>query len=262
MVLSCYRPGRDDASRPEFAEALSALETDAELAAWYAEECAFDTTFRNAISDHAVPPVNEVMVAPRKTVLRWPRLLAAAAAVAIVAAGLAFHMRGWLGSDPGHTVGDFRVAMAEFAATGQIRLDRMGGDFASLQEFMKSQGGATGDELPKVFANAMPKGCQLIRWEDSSVSLYCFAVDRGKIVHAFLLPRSEISEVTLSQLSEVQVHSTLQTGGWAGGETVYLLVASSPNIDISPFLESVRNRVASLGRSRVDAPSPLMGCKL
>jgi hypothetical protein len=246
-VLSCYRPGRDDPAQPTFAEALAALKTDADLAAWHAEESSFDTEFRDSLSRCAVPPMDEVVRTGQPAALRWPRLLAAAAAVAIVAGGLAILSLGRLGGDAGHRVGDFREAMASFAATGQIRLDRMGGDFASLQEFMASQGGATGDELPKVFASAMPKGCQLIRWEGSSVSLYCFAIDRGKIVHAFLLPKSEVSERTLAQLSQVQVHSTLQTGGWVAGETVYLLVSSAPDIDISPFLAE---RVAFLPRRR------------
>jgi hypothetical protein len=56
VVLSCYRAGRDDPTQPEFAEALAGLKADAELAAWYAEECRFDAVFRKSLLNLTVPP--------------------------------------------------------------------------------------------------------------------------------------------------------------------------------------------------------------
>jgi len=245
MILSCYREGRDDPTQPEFAEALAALETDSELATWYAENCQFDTVFTGALSRCTVPPRAEILSEPRKSVLQFPRLLAAAAALAIVAGGLNLVMRSQSGTAV-KTADAFRQEMAHFAASDQIRLDHMGGNFASLQEFMKAKGGLRGDALPEVFPKAMPKGCQLIQWQGSSVSLYCFTTDGMQIVHAFLLPTSEVSVKSLAQVSQLQVHSELQTGGWVEGDTLYMLVASSPTLDITRFLEPSRRNTAFL----------------
>ncbi|NQU39503.1 MAG: hypothetical protein HQ523_06090 [Lentisphaerae bacterium] len=246
LILSCHRPGRDDPTAPELVAALAALETDTELAAWYAETCEFDATYRGALSRFSPPPMDQVMIAPRRNVVYWPRLLAAAALV-IMLGSAAFLMRRSPASTPGHTVASFRQDMASYAAGG-VRLDFMNNNLASLQEFITTRGGMNGSLLPGVFASAMPKGCQLIKWQDSSVSLYCFANDRMQVVHAFLLPTSEISEAVLGELAEMQVHSGLQTGGWVAGETVYLLVGSQPGVDIGPFLALAQEGVASLRR--------------
>ena len=55
LILQSYRPGGRDAGDPYFAPALALAKQDAELAAWFAEQQAFDARISGALQQLRVP---------------------------------------------------------------------------------------------------------------------------------------------------------------------------------------------------------------
>ena len=240
-ILSCYRPDRDDPSDPLIQEALTALNTQPELAAWYEEECAFDRSFKASLEDFTVPPIEHKAKAKTKTKrskkARWMRGAAMAASILIALGGsflgYATHYNGKM-----QQMTSFREAMSYYSAGGLFMLDLMTEDITNLQQFMANNGGSNGTQLPDAFTGALPMGCKAIAWRNHTVSLYCFVNDQKQIVHAYLIPRIALHETEATEIADLQTHSNLPTAGWVHEETVYLLIGSEPEVTLDPFLLS------------------------
>ena len=55
LILQAYRPGTEDQTDPQFAEALRASATNPELARWWAEEQAFDRAIATQLDSVPAP---------------------------------------------------------------------------------------------------------------------------------------------------------------------------------------------------------------
>ncbi|MDP9292359.1 MAG: hypothetical protein M3O82_08355, partial [Verrucomicrobiota bacterium] len=90
VLLECYRPGGADANDPTFAEALREVQSDPELAQWFANQQAFDSVIVGKLAHLPAPPLPEAFSFRQKAretalpVRRFaPVALALAAALAL-----------------------------------------------------------------------------------------------------------------------------------------------------------------------------------
>ena len=69
IILSAYRPGRDDAADPAFAPALALLDQDSELADWFTNQHALDLILQSAVQTIDPPAdLKATILASAKTV--------------------------------------------------------------------------------------------------------------------------------------------------------------------------------------------------
>lgn len=244
-ILAAYRDGDEARHADDFSEALEALENDRELEQWFAEDQAFDTAFRSAISTFEVPeqkPVQREVT----TITRIPFLKYAAAALVIFSLSLfGLYRFDYTQQAKAETrVNELRESMASFA-TSTFELDLMGDDLAQLRKLTVSNGGILGEAMDTVFADGRPMGCKVIDWNGVTVSLYCFGNEKGQVVHCFVVPLNELNGPRAAQyLKSVVVHSELKTGGFIVGNAAYLLVAGMPGDDIESVLFHAQERFA------------------
>lgn len=240
-ILSAYRNGDEERYADDFDEAFMALETDEELAAWFNEDQAFDAEFGARIKEFEVPEQKKVE-SPKALIVHFPLFKLAVAALLIL--GLGFF--GVIRFDQiqqvktAARVDNFRHSMAVFAES-KFELDLMNNDLSKLRSIVTAKGGSAGDALDQIFKHSMPKGCKVVNWGETTVSLYCFANDQGQVVHSFVVPLKQLNGPRAADyIRTIVSHENRENGGFVSGDMAYLLIASMPGVDIRPFLPATQ----------------------
>jgi len=197
LILGCYRPNGRDALDPEMRQALEMAEHDPELAEWFKMEQALDGVICEKVSQCQAPEsLKTSIIAGRKLVAfetRWksPQLLAMAAMVIalIAVAGVIIPSEnGGVGSAQVAQDGflKFRSEMVNFVQNG-FELDVRSGNTEDLDMwFMKHSTPLVDSEATQHLAkNVM--GCKAFNWDGKPVSLMCYRMGEGKVLHLFVM---------------------------------------------------------------------------
>ena len=252
---------------PDLVAALDLLDRDPELQAWYAQECAFDAVISSCLAKAAQPPASlrdnllaalqsapaaePAPVAADKVIpFRGGWILAAAAAVVLLAIGakIAFNSgdsdrktpapiaQNILSSD-GLSFVSFREGMADYAKN-KISLGHQASDWKELNQWLSTKTKLKCGDLPKSIASLNTKGCNVVDWGETHVTLYCFSKgDNGEVVHLFVIDKASLGDVPpCSILCEPLEAGGLETAGWQDEEKVYLLIGSKPGVHVSELL--------------------------
>lgn len=244
LILACRRPRGQDDQDPAIREALEAARMDPELGMWLAREQEADLAVSGKLAEVAVPErlrgeilAGQVMVRPAGV---WRRVVpwALAAAVAVLA-GLGVWMAMTRPSEeatgpvvalPAAPFGDFRQDVAGLIRGGfEPQVPTAG--MAEVAEELRRRQGAARVELPPFLAEARAYACSVIEWRGRRVSGVCLEMG-GKTLHLFVLPRHLLD--TLPQDGEVLAAEVgdLSTLAWNTPESVYVLVADSPEVSL------------------------------
>ena len=234
QVLQALRPSDLDTTQPLFAEALALVETDPELRVWWAAQQDFDRKVAAKLDQIPVPPDLRANILGLNKVepftLRpfFPFWLAAAAAVAILCAiSTSFHME-YLAAQ--HISTDtFHETTLAFLGNDAPDLAMTSPDHAKIMAWLKEQGSPTG-AMPDKMTVLPSVGCQKIVIGGHNVSLVCFQMADGKIVHLFMVARDAMQEPPLRAAPDLKMINGWATASWSDAHMSYML-ATQDSLD-------------------------------
>jgi hypothetical protein len=193
-ILSTYRPGTSDDDDPVMQKALTAVEKDPELLAWFSRQLEMDNTIRASLNKADAPDdlLDKVVEfgndfrPKRNWRATWMPL---AIAVCFVFLGL-FAFKDTiinnqiLGYHPSLSVvekqPDFRSAMGTWVKTTMINLDFFSEDHNELNSWLGDRGFVQFEGIPEGLEKLRSLGCKSFKWQDQQVSLVCFTRWRAK----------------------------------------------------------------------------------
>lgn len=229
MILCAYRADGADAGDPIFAEALAQAQRDPELARWFAAERALDERMHAAIQSQRPPArLKEALLLTAKvthmaTPRSWwtrPVWLAAAAAI-VIFAGLAFFA---LKPDRASmTLAAVTSEISRLQREGRVSLGAMTSDPAQIQRWLKEQDGPHDFATPAGLASQMRLGCQVLDIAGNKVSLVCFQVGEGKLVHFLVMDRRRLSDPPVVGKPILMQEGELAFATWSEGDRTYVV---------------------------------------
>ena len=185
FILSAYRPCGEDASGAAFAAALDQVNRDPDLAAWFSEQRALDVAITNAICSIPIPQDLRVnilagaKVSQRRFWRTRPVLFAIAASVMLLAVinGL------WTRASRLDSWQDDALAVISTFVPGHEPFDHQAADSQELQQWLVTQNAPAPEVIPAALQTVPTLGCKTISSGGRSVSIICFRLRDGHMVH-------------------------------------------------------------------------------
>ncbi len=230
FILEACRSGELDAEDPKIAEALRAMESDPELARWFAAEQELDRAV--AMKLKAVPVPEDLLAriraggasspaqGTRLTRRRW--LAIAAAGVAAAVPATLFLTR----SRPG-SLATFRNDMAAFMDGWNFAFDLDEIDFVKVRDWLQSRGTLENVAVPAVLAGSSTIGCKTLRWQGNRAALVCFSPRGvGATIHFFAVARRAVIDPPPVAPASLKLPKW-NSATWADENNVYLALTTA-----------------------------------
>jgi len=241
IILSAYQVERGPFGNPQFAKALEMVERDPALAEWFEGMIGFDESIRRVIRSAPEPvALKEKLLegyqearSHRRTWV-WSSLGGLAAALIIGVGGFfAYTIHYNRGIDD---ISSYRDAMAHFAVGSYFRLDYHDENITRIQNWLTHHDAVSFEDLSDELLALTPKGCKMLEWQGHQVSLVCFRLEDGNLVHLFITDEDARSVDAFKNIEMVFLAEGLETGGWRKDGKVFLLTGSAPGVSIDEFL--------------------------
>lgn len=237
-ILEVYRPGDEHSGPPAIAEALRYLQTDPDLARWFAGERRFDQTM-SAAAQHMPVPLGlkanllaarpaAAPVVPGAKIIRPPfwrvpigqdwRSGLAAAAVFMLLLGI-----GYSALRPS-TVPfvEFRRELIAQDWAGDPHLDFESSDPQRVQEWLAQHHPAHRFAMPAGLRDLRIHGCRIIERNGEKLPLLCLA-DGPKHMHLFVIPRGSLSDPPPLNAPDFEKCGVWKTVSWSDGDAAFVL---------------------------------------
>ena len=222
LLFSAYRPNGQDADDPVFAAAMEAVKSDPALAAWFAEQQAFDRAMAGHLRAVEVPGdlrariLAGAKVSRRRAWWALPRTWALAAAL-VLFAGLAAL---WPGKADG--LADWQrhglAVLVEIIAAREP-FDLPHPDAAALTAWLHEHAVPE----PAALGGKTPLGCKNIAWDGHRMSLICFDFGDGLMVHLFTTDRAGLAHLPPDGPAHFAKDGAWTVAMWnEGGKTLML----------------------------------------
>lgn len=229
MVLQALRPNDLDTTQPAFAEALALVETDPELKAWWEAQQAFDRAVVAKLKQVPIPDDLRASILAGRKIEQFKRLpqfsfwLAAAAALAIFCAlGTSQYIKDY-GPLPRN---EYTAAVLPFLNRDAPLLAMTSADRDNVVAWLKEHNSPTGT-LPVKMADVPTIGCQKFSVHGHSVSLICFALANGAIVHLFVVDKQALTDPPAVGTPEMDHVEGWCTASWSDAHMSYILATQA-----------------------------------
>jgi hypothetical protein len=226
-VLQTLRPGDPVAKQPPFSTALALADDDPDLKAWWEAQQAFDQKVAAKLQNVPLPAdLRDNILAARKIEAfpaqpRFSYWLAAAAMVAILC------LAGTVWENARHvSSANYDQAALAFLDHDAPPLGMTSADHDKILAWLKERNAPTGS-LPAKMSTLPTVGCQKFAVAGHSVSLICFALAGGRLVHLFLVNQTDLSDPpsrTGPEFKEIQGWST---ASWSDDKMSYMLATQA-----------------------------------
>jgi hypothetical protein len=198
FILGACPPGRPLPDDPEVAEALLLLETDPELARWWAATRAFDSSVAGTLRTVAPPAdLRDAILAglrftpppAHRPVWRQPAWLALAALFVVLLTGAGM----WFGRQQTAATA-FRRDVAKFMSEDwQHDFDFPEASFPKICEWAARQPGGIQLQAPAQLAGNATFGCKIFEWRGRRATLVCFVTKaEGEVIHVVSVDRAAL----------------------------------------------------------------------
>jgi len=231
FILEACRAGNPDDSDPKIAEALRAMESDPELAQWFAATQECDRAVIAKLKSVPVPADLVERIRAGKSVTdtgasRWPRRqwLALAALVVVLAALAALLV-------PRSVPGDlaaFRNDMADFMdRRWDHTFDLSDPEFVKVKQWLESRTDSIQIDVPLTLAASRTIGCKTFSWHGNTATLICFMPkSAGTIVHILIVNRSALTDAP-GEEPQLAKLANWNSAAWSRGDKVYLALTTA-----------------------------------
>lgn len=238
-ILSAYRVDGQDASDPQFREALEMLKIDPELARWFAREQALDRKIAEKIGSFPVPPdLKSRLLAARKIIPlpRWwqkPAWLAATACAVLALAVVTVSVH--TSSKP--QFADFRSYVGAIAGDKSGHLEMMSKDLVAVRQWLNSRNAPDDFVIPAGLKGLPSLGCRVFDWSGSKVSFVCFELGKKEMVHLFVMDRRTLRGIPRSQdVQAAALGNGITTLSWSDDKRIYVLAGHENEQELRKLL--------------------------
>jgi hypothetical protein len=199
-ILSAYRSKDRDGADPTFREALSQLESDADLKKWFNDQLDVDRTIRQKLAAIESPADLQAKILARirgEKVRRFalpPAWLAVAACLVLGGLALFFSTRQG-GSD---RFQEFKSdALALVSKQGGPDLDLETPNLNETQSFLREHKAPCYEALPTRLKSMETAGCRAFVWKDYPASLTCFRLPDGQLLHLVVINKAALDNANI-----------------------------------------------------------------
>ncbi len=225
-ILLRYRPSTNDASDPEFAEALEQAKRDPELGRWFAQQQAFHNTIRDQFKQLPVPAglKEEILAGYRPAVIPvwWQQpvfqSLAAAAAIVLLI-GVAFF---WSQPREERSFAAFQNRVVRNAQRGYV-MDITTTNLGEVRQYLATRGAHADYVLPAPLEKLPGDGGAVLRWHNKTVSMVCFDLGNHNDLFLFVVSRADLPDAPSASEPQFTKIGKLTAASWSTGDRTYVL---------------------------------------
>ncbi len=247
LLLQACRPDGQDDALPAFAEALTLVERDPELKAWWDAQRAFDRAMSAKLNEVPLPTdLRATILAGHKIEQMTPGYHLpywfAAAALFMVCAGLGLHFWSVRSAEyakaassiavvPERVVhptmgnNDYENGVFDYLDGDSISLAMNSSDHDEVAAWLKQRNSPTGT-IPSKMATLPSAGCQTFAVHGHTVSLICFSLAGGGYAHLFIVEKRALSDPPGSSPEFKQV-GAWNMAAWSDNAHSYMLATQS-----------------------------------
>jgi hypothetical protein len=229
FILNAYRPGAQDANDPRFAEALEQVRRDPILQHWFNESVAFDAAMTEKLSATPVPSdLREGILTGVKVTRapqwknRWRKWATAAAVVLSATLGVLI----WHNTQPAPVAG-WQVqaldAILSSIARNESHFDVISRNPTDLMKWLRANYAPAGKKLPYDLDKLPSVGCKTFFWRGKPVSLICFTLPEGRVIHLVITNVSTESDRAIKHEAKVIQQGHWATATWRESDMIYML---------------------------------------
>ena len=231
FILEACRAGDLDESDPKIAGALQAMESDPELAQWFAATQECDRAVITKLKAVPVPADLVERIRAGKSVTdtgtnRWTRRqwLALAALVVILAALAALVIPR---SGPAD-LATFRNDMANFMdRRWDHTFDISDPEYGKVKQWLESRTDSIQIDVPLTLAASRTIGCKTLQWHGNTTTLICFTPkNAGTVVHILIVNRSAVTDAP-GEEPQLAKLPNWNSAIWSRGDKVYLALTTA-----------------------------------
>jgi hypothetical protein len=199
FLLSAYRHNGADARDPIFRDALEQATRDPELADWFANQRSFDALVCEKLNSLQPPAslkpaiLSGIYSAPSKnrSLFRWLPALAAV----LVLGGILLTVTRQGGESDRPSLSQYQNAAFAVLSEGP-KLDFLTSDLSRSQEYLSQQAVPQAPEIPVALHGLPTIGCRAIDWNGKMISLTCFQLPSGQLLHLFVVDAKSFGEIS------------------------------------------------------------------
>jgi hypothetical protein len=245
FILNAYRPGGQDANDPRFAEALEQARRDPILRHWFDGSVAFDAVMTEKVSATPVPSdlresiLTGVKVTRPESIRgwtnRWRRWAIAAAVVLSTTLGVLI----WHDTRPAPVAGwqlQALDAILSSIARNESHFDLISSNPADLVKWLRANYAPAGKELPYDLDKLPSIGCKTFFWGGKPVSLICFTLPGGRVIHLVMTNVSTESDRAIKHEARVIQQGHWATAAWREGDMIYMLALEGSRDELRSYL--------------------------
>jgi hypothetical protein len=207
FVLNAYRPNGADAQDPFFREALEQAARDPELEAWFKEQRSFDSLIADKLGQVQPPAtlhagilagVENRTPAPRFNI----RHLLGLAAVLVLSGAIVVPWAIESSSNDGLVEQYEKANLRMLNSTPVPKLDLVTADFSRTQEYLAEMKAPCIPDLPGPLLDLPTAGCKTFRWKGQELSLTCFRLPSGDLLHVFVIDEKALRSLDIENKFE------------------------------------------------------------
>lgn len=242
LILSAYRPDGSDAGDSVFAEALEQARRDPELAAWLADQRAFDSRMIAGVRSIPIPPKLKASLLVSGKVTRFPTaqsnsrlysgLAIAAALVALISVTALLFQQ----SRPQVSFASLDAQLRPLTEAHQHALEAPMSDLQKIRTWLADQGAPHDFKLPAALAAVTGLGCEVVSVDGVKVSILCFPLGEGRVAHLYVIDRSQLIDPPSNLEPAFQQKGAYAQAAWSDDRRTYLLVERGDHDSIKGLL--------------------------
>jgi hypothetical protein len=202
FVLNAYRPSGADAQDPVFRAALEQASRDPELAAWFKEQRSFDALIAGKLAEVQPPATlySSIMagIGNRSSIRRFNfRPFLALAAVLVLSGSILLPLYIENGSRSKLVEQYQRTNLTMLNSAPALELDLTTADFSRTQEYLSERNAPCIPSLPGSLLDLPTAGCKTLQWNGQQLSLTCFRLPSGELLHVFVIDEKAFHTVNV-----------------------------------------------------------------
>jgi hypothetical protein len=238
QVLVSYRPGIDDASDPQIADALRQLEQDPQLALWFEQLQRADDVIRRRLREMSAPAdLKQRILAEQKIVRpnfgwRKPVLMAAAAAV-VIALGVLSVWVSHRSARNGLEV--YRADMVGYVSSSYSSAFVKATSFDELRQILASKNWPSDFVVPDRLKSITVIGGSAVEWRGHKVAIACMKEGRHGL-WLFAIEKAALSDAPKTETPQLQDVESMPTAAWSQDGKAYLFTVQGDEALLKKYL--------------------------